>query len=178
MHIAHDVDTVTVPAKRPRLATKRIMIAALGGLAAAAVEIGEGSSWSVSALFASDTAALVFVVRVWLTVAPADSARTARIARSEDASRTGSEAILVGAGAASLVAVAFTLGQAGHAHTPARGLLTALALASVALAWMSVHTVLALRYARLYYTGPTVGSTSTARLPITGTSPISRSRSA
>jgi uncharacterized membrane protein len=53
--------------------------------------------------------------------------------------------------------VAFTLGQAGHSHAPGRGLLTALALASVALAWTSVHTVFALRYARLYYSPPDGG---------------------
>ena len=61
------------------------------------------------------------------------------------------------AGAASLVAVAFTLGQAGHSGSPQRGLLTALALGSVALAWMAVHTVFLLRYARLYYSPPMGG---------------------
>ena len=40
--------------------------------------------------------------------------------------------------------------------------MTALALASVALAWSSVHTVYVLRYARLNYTRRTAGSISTA----------------
>src|SRR6476619_5206472 len=40
---------------------------------------------------------------------------------------------------------------------PGRGLLTALALGSVALAWTSVHTVYVLRYARLYYSSPEGG---------------------
>jgi uncharacterized membrane protein len=79
---------------------------------------------------------------------------TERIARAEDASPTAAEGVLVGAGAASLVAVAFTLAAAGDAVAPARGLLTALAIASVALAWISVHTVWVLRYARLYYSPP------------------------
>jgi uncharacterized membrane protein len=65
--------------------------------------------------------------------------------------------VLLGAGAASLVAVAFTLSQAGQASAPARGLLTALAVGSVALAWTSVHTVHVLRYARLYYSPPQGG---------------------
>jgi uncharacterized membrane protein len=65
--------------------------------------------------------------------------------------------VLVGAGAASLLAVVFTLAQAGHAHAPARGLLTGLALASVALAWITVHTVYLLRYARMYYSPPDGG---------------------
>ena len=139
------------------LAAKRVIIGAVGGIAAAGLAVGEGASWSVAALCATDVAALVFVVWVWITVAGADAATTARIARAEDASRTAAEAILVGAGAASLVAVAFTLGQAGHASSPERGLLTALALGSVALAWTSVHTVYVLRYARLYYSPPNGG---------------------
>jgi uncharacterized membrane protein len=53
--------------------------------------------------------------------------------------------------------VAFTLAAAGDAAAPARGLLTALAFASVALAWIAVHTVWALRYARLYYSSPEGG---------------------
>jgi uncharacterized membrane protein len=130
---------------------------AVAGLVAAAIALTQGASWSVAALFAADTAALVFVLWVWLTVANADSAATARIARAEDASRTAAEGILLGAGAASLVAVGFTLGQASRAGSPGRGLLTALALGSVALAWLSVHTVFILRYARLYFSPPKGG---------------------
>ena len=72
-------------------------------------------------------AALVSVTRVWIKVGRADAASTARIGRAEDASRTAPEAAQIRAGSASLLAVGFTLGQAGHAHAPARGLLIALA---------------------------------------------------
>jgi uncharacterized membrane protein len=135
------------PADRSGLPARRVAAAAVAG----------GASWSVAALSASDMAALVFVVWVWLTVAGADAATTARIARAEDASRIAAEAVLVGAGAASLLAVVFTLAQAGRAHAPERGLLTVLAIVSVALAWASVHTVYLLRYARLYYSPPEGG---------------------
>ncbi len=136
---------------------KRVIAAAAGGIAAAGLALGFGASWSVAALFASNVAALVFVIWVWATVAGADAATTARIARAEDASRTAAEAILVGAGGASLVAVVFTLAQAGHAGPPERGLLIVLAIGSVALAWTSLHTVYVLRYARLYYSAPEGG---------------------
>ena len=145
------------PADQSGLAAMRVMFGGVGGLAAAAVAAGLGASWSVAALCASDVAALVFVAWVWLTVVMADPRETARIALAEDNSRAAAEAVLLGAGAASLVAVAFTLGQAGHTGSPDRGLLTALALASVALAWTSVHTVFVLRYARLYYSPPEGG---------------------
>ena len=147
----------TPPADHSGLAARRVVFGGGGGLAAAAVAVVLGASWSVAALCASDVAALVFVAWVWLTVAAADPKETARIARAEDASRTAAEAVLLVAGAASLVAVAFTLGQASHTGPPDRGLLTALALASVALAWTSVHTVFVLRYARLYYSPPEGG---------------------
>jgi uncharacterized membrane protein len=139
------------------LAAKRVIVGMLSGAVAAAIALALGSSWSVAVLIGWDVAALIFTGWVWITVAGSDAPATARIARAEDASRTAAETVLVGAGAASLVAVAFTLAQAGHAHEPARGLLTALALGSVALAWIAVHTVYLLRYARLYYSPPDGG---------------------
>src|SRR4051812_46785489 len=138
-------------------AAKRVIAGAIAGLVAAAVAVAEGASWSVAVLFAFDAGAIVFVTWVALTVVHADTAETERIARLEDASRAAAEASLLTAGAASLVAVGFTLRQASHAGSPGRGLLTALALGSVALAWISVHTVFILRYARLYYTPPQGG---------------------
>ena len=91
------------------LAARRVLAAAVAGIAGAGVAVGEGASWFVAALCAT------------------------------------------------LLAVGFTLGQAGHTHAPGRGLLIALALASIALAWSSIHTVYALRYARLYYSPPDGG---------------------
>jgi uncharacterized membrane protein len=145
------------PPDHSGLAAKRVAVGGAGGIAVAALVLSLGASWSVAALCASDVAALVFLVWVWATVAGADAAVTARIALAEDASHAAAEAILVAAGAASLLAVAFTLAQAGNADEPERGLLTALAIGSVALAWTSVHTVYVLRYARLFYTPPEGG---------------------
>ena len=139
------------------LAAKRVVVGGIGGIGAAAVALVSGATWAVAALCASDVAALVFLGWVWATVLGTDAGATARIARAEDASRTAAEAILVTAGAASLLAVAFTLGQAGNSGEPERGLLTALAIGSVGLAWASVHTVYLLRYARLYYSPPEGG---------------------
>jgi uncharacterized membrane protein len=145
--------------KRDRHTDPAARRAAEGAGAAAAVgalSLLEGGSWSVTALAAWGGAALVFLASVWLTIATADSASTARMARSED-SRPAAEAMLVGAGVTSLVGVAFTLAQAGAASGPSRGLLTALAVGSVVLAWASVHTVYLLRYARLFHSEPTGG---------------------
>jgi uncharacterized membrane protein len=142
---------------RPGLAATRVIAGGACGCAAAVIALADGASWSVAALCASDVAALVFIVWVWIGVRRADPSATSRLARTEDASPVAAESVLIGAGAASLVAVAFALSQAGNASAPARGLLTVLAIGSVALAWTSVHTVHVLRYARLYYSEPEGG---------------------
>jgi uncharacterized membrane protein len=139
------------------LAAKRVMVGATAGLVAAAIALALGTSWSVAALCAIDVATGVYVVWVWATIAGADAAETARLARVEDASRAAAEAVLVGAGVTGLIAVAFTLAQAGAAVSPDRGLLTALAIFSVALAWLALHTVWLLRYARMYFSPPDGG---------------------
>lgn len=156
MTVAREPASASAP-DRSGLAAKRVIVGAVGGCAAAAIALNAGASWSVAALCASDVAALVFVVWVWIGIWRVDAHATSRIARSEDASRLAAESVLLGAGAASLLAVAFTLSEAGDATAPARGLLTALAVGSVALAWTSVHTVHVLRYARLYYSPPVGG---------------------
>ena len=139
------------------LAARRVVVGAAGGAVAAGLALVGGASWSVAALFAEDVAALVFLVWVWSTIATADAPATSRLARTEDASRAAADLVLIGAGAGSLLAVGFTLGQAGDAGSPGRGLLTALAIVSVVLAWLSVHTIYLLRYARDYYSPPEGG---------------------
>jgi uncharacterized membrane protein len=150
-------DPQTVPPDHSGLAAKRVSVGGLSGIVVAGIALAEGASWSVAALGATDVAALIFVAWVWISIAGADAGETGRRARAEDASRAAAEGVLLGAGAASLIAVGFTLAQASHTQAPDRGMLTTLALASVALAWSAVHTVYALRYARLYYTPPDGG---------------------
>jgi uncharacterized membrane protein len=116
-----------------------------------------GATWSVAALGAEDAAAVAFVILVWASIAGADAAATARIARAEDASHAAAEPLSSLRASGGLLAVVFTLAQAGHAEAPTRGLMTALSLASVGLAWLSVHTVFLLRYAREYYSPPDGG---------------------
>jgi uncharacterized membrane protein len=142
---------------RSGVAARRALIGAIAGCAALIAALQAGASVSVAALAGWDIAAVVFLVWVWSTIPRKDAAATAVSAQAEDASRTASEAVLIGAGNASLVAVAFTLVEAGHNAGADRALLIGLAVGSVALAWASVHTVYALRYARLYYSDPVGG---------------------
>jgi uncharacterized membrane protein len=127
------------------------------GGATIAAAFAAGASPSLTALLGWDAAAVVFLTLVWLAVAPLGAAATAVSAQAEDASRTEGEAILGGAATASLVAVGFILVDAGRSAGAARVWLIALAVASVVLAWASVHTIYALRYARRYYAEPVGG---------------------
>src|SRR5262249_24379884 len=95
--------------------------------------------------------------RIWLELGRADAPSTASRARVEDSSRVAVETVQLSAGTASLLVVGFALHRAGHSHGSAPGALIAFALVSVALAWASIHTVYALRYARLYYSPPDGG---------------------
>jgi uncharacterized membrane protein len=103
-----------------------------------------GTSWSVAALAAWDTGAIVFLVWVWATIFRKDAAATASLALAEDQSRAAADTTLLGASVTSLVAVAFTLAEAGRNSGASAALLTALALASVALGWAAIHMVFTL----------------------------------
>jgi uncharacterized membrane protein len=127
------------------------------GVAGLVVAALAGASWSEAVLIGWVAAAAVFLVWVWCTLGGKDAAATAALANEEDGSNAAGEPTIVGAGIASLVAVAFTLAEAGRAHGAVRGAITALAVASVLLAWAAIHTVYTLRYARLYYDDPVGG---------------------
>ena len=86
-----------------------------------------------------------------------DSEATRQAARAEDASRAAADAVLVAASVASLVSVAFVLVDAANRSGLAKGGFIGLAVASVVAAWLAVHSVYMLRYARLYYADPVGG---------------------
>lgn len=139
------------------LAALRLSVAALVGLVVVAGAVGLGGSWAVAVSSGWCALALVVLVWVWSLIGRMDGEATARHARAEDFSRTAADGILVAASVASLVAVAFTLVEAGRDHGAAKTLLIVLVVATVALAWAMVHTVFALRYGDLYYNDPIGG---------------------
>jgi uncharacterized membrane protein len=122
-----------------------------------AVLLAVGSSWPVAALVGWDVGAGVIVAWIWMRLLHLDAAKTARVAGLEDDSRAASEGLLLGASVVSLIAVGFALARASGDNRDVRIMLTALAVASVIVGWTAVHTVYALRYARLYYGGGSVG---------------------
>lgn len=123
----------------------------------AAVLVGIAGRWGYAPLVGWDVGALIFVVWVLIAIGPMPAATTADHATREDPGVFVSDLIVICAAVASLAAVGFVLVKAAASKGAAQDLLAGLGLISVALSWLSVHTLYALRYARLYYIGPDGG---------------------
>ena len=136
------------------VAVRRANSSALAGAVGFVIARGLGASWPASGLAGWDLTAVLYLASVWLTVGRKDAGQTKEAVEGED-DRIAGEVVLLAAGTASLVAVAFTLNDAGSAHGGDRVGLIAFALASVLLAWNCIQTVYMLRYARLYYSSST-----------------------
>jgi uncharacterized membrane protein len=144
-------------ADRPRghhgvSARRRVLIAGLFGAGAGALS-PILVSWKLAPLVGWDVAALVYVCWIWLVVWRLDARATAGHAEREDPTRAAADLILLIAAVVSLVAVGFVLLHASSAQGLAKALYIGFGIASVVSSWAVVHTVYALRYARLYYTG-------------------------
>jgi uncharacterized membrane protein len=142
---------------RRMLAGRRLSVAAVLGVVAIAVALAVGSSWGVSVSLGWCVTAFVVLVWTWLNIASKDAGETKAHARAEDLSRPLADLLLIGASVASLLAVAYTLVQAGNATGWTKGELIALAVATVVLAWVTVHTIYLVRYGDLYYGDPVGG---------------------
>ena len=123
---------------------------ALVGAGAAAVGASLGTA-RYTPLIGWDAAAATFSIWVWSTVVGMDAATTRAHTRREDPGRATTDVLLLVASVASLIGVGVVLGAANSAHGTSRGLLALLAITSVVLSWLLVHTTFTLRYARLYY---------------------------
>jgi uncharacterized membrane protein len=125
-------------------------VAFAAGLVAGAVAL-LFTSWQVSMLLGWITSSSVYLVWIWRRIWPLDGEGTFARATREDDSRVSADAILVAACVASLVAVAIGLVKAVQVGGLARGLIASIAVLTVALSWMVVHTVFLLRYARQFH---------------------------
>lgn len=137
-------------------ARARLLVSTGAALAAGAVAalLGAGRA---AVLIGWDVLALVFCAWTWSTIWRLDASATASHANQEDPNRKQADLVLLGAALASLIAVGAVLFGAGHARGDTKYLQAALAVASVFVSWVLVHTVFTLRYAQLYYADPVGG---------------------
>ena len=133
-----------------------LALAVTAGLITAAL-VAVFGDWRYAPAGGWDVAALVFCARIWTMIWPMRASETAAHATVEDPSRAVSDVVIVSASVASLAAVGVVLVYGHSLKFPAQALLAGLSLASVAVSWLTLHTVFTLRYARLYYSPPDGG---------------------
>jgi uncharacterized membrane protein len=133
-----------VPARR-RFAAALVAALVLGGVSAVV------AAWQITVLVAWCGAAGIFVGLTWFTMLGADAGKTQALAQREDVARVTTDLVLLVACTMSLIGAAFVILKAAGARGIANASMTALGVLSVVLAWATVHTVFALRYADLYY---------------------------
>jgi uncharacterized membrane protein len=109
--------------------------------------------WAYAPAIGWDVTAIFFSGWIWLVIWPMDAAETARKSRSVDPNRAISDILTLSASVASIAAVIIVLVGAKAAQGVTADFLAAFALVSVAVSWLTVHTVFTLRYAELYYHG-------------------------
>ena len=146
------VDTQASPTTIPRShrARTRLIVMVVAGLATMLIA-GFLGWWEYAPTLGWAVAAAIFSAWVWIVISGFDATQTAEHAVSEEPGRATSDSLVVALSVASLVAVGFVLVHASAASGELRGWLAALALVSVALSWILLHTLYTLRYARLYY---------------------------
>ena len=113
--------------------------------------------WQATVLSGWDAAALVMVLSLWVVLPALDGTMTEAAASREDMSRANGDLIVLAASVVSLVGVILTLIAVKHTSGALKATMTSIAVLTVVISWVTVHTVFTLRYAHLYYTDPNGG---------------------
>jgi uncharacterized membrane protein len=137
-------------------ASRQGVDALIPGIAAGLI-VGLTTRPLLGVLAGYDAAALFYVTRVWLNVWPLDADQTAEIAVGEDPLRAAADLVLLVAAVASLGAIVAAIVTGHDTHGGEHNAGIALGGGSVVVSWLLVHTIFALKYARLYYGGPGEG---------------------
>ena len=134
----------------------RVLTAAAFGAVAAFV-VAWFVPWQLTVLVAWDVTAALVVGTVWLSIGRFSADQTKEFASKEDDSRAGTHFLLLGAALVSLVGVALAFIKGNSGTHRQEVLLESFGVATIVCSWLLVHTVFALRYARVYYTEPQGG---------------------
>ena len=129
----------------------RILVAAPLGVGAAIV-VGLTAGWPFAPAAGWIVAAVAYLTWTWLIVGRLDAVQTARHATrygEDDSTPWIIDLTVLMASVASLGGVGYLLAAESTGGVSA----AVIGALSVAAAWVTVHTVYMLRYARLYYTG-------------------------
>jgi uncharacterized membrane protein len=142
---------------RQGLAARRATTAAVVGAVMLGASLAVGTEVPVALTAAWGVVGLVIVVWAWVEIAPMTAEETKKHAKSEDSSRFAADVTVLAASVASLGTVGYTVHTAGHRDGMTKALLIALAVAVVAVSWLTVHTIYIFSYGDLYYGDPIGG---------------------
>ena len=134
----------------------RFAVSSLVGVSAGLVA-GVASPWQFAVLVGWNVGAAVTLAWIWRDVAGCDATSTRRIATLEDPSRTAIDIVLTAASVVSLGGMVAGLRAADHLGGNWAIALDTASVCTVATSWVLVHSLFALRYARLYYREPVGG---------------------
>lgn len=134
----------------PHHSRLRLVVMLAVGLLTAVI-VGSLKSWAYAPALGWAAASATYLIWVWAIIGRLNPAATAAHARREDPGRGFSDALVLGATIASFAGVALILLDASNAQGPAKDVIVALALGSIAMSWFLVHTLFTLRYASIYY---------------------------
>jgi uncharacterized membrane protein len=140
----------------PLTPTRRAAITSSIGLGVAAVAASL-MAWQTAPLVGWAVAALLWSMSTWFAVLRLDADSTSAFATRVEPRRAATDLLLITAAVGSLIAVVLGVIKAGTESGYEKQVLLAAGVFSIVASWGVVHTVFALRYAALYYTGPDGG---------------------
>jgi uncharacterized membrane protein len=134
----------------------RVGVSALAGVIGL-VLAGALWNWAYAPTVGWDVTAVIFCAWIWLVIWPMSAVDTSAKARSEDPNRPTSDLLMLTACVASIGAIGIVLVGAHATGGVTAEMLAGLGLISIAVSWLTVHTIFTLKYAVLYYEGPEGG---------------------
>ena len=143
-------------ARGPRSEATRLLVS-IGVGAVSGIVAGFLAPAQLAALVGWDVTAAVLVIWVWSDVGRLTADQARQWATREDSSRAMTRLLLLAASVASLVGVLLAFVKAKHSNGALVPILNCSGLATVVCSWLLVHSLFALRYARLYYEEPVGG---------------------
>jgi uncharacterized membrane protein len=148
--VARDGTAVAAAPRPTILSWRRLLICLGGGLLAAGLTTAAGVP-EIAVLVGWAVAASALLLWVWRISWPRDSEGTKRLAEEEGRTHV-TDTVVLGAAVASLAAVVEALVRSGTGDALDVAIVV-LGVLVVILSWALVHTVFAVKYARLYYSG-------------------------
>lgn len=131
-----------------------VRLAAMAAIGlAVAFAVGNLGAWAYAPALGWAAASLTYLLWVWSVIGRLDAAGTAAHARAhgEDPGRAASDVLVLVATMGSFGGVALILLEAASAQGGLKASIIALALGSITLSWLLVHTLFTLRYATIYF---------------------------